>query len=147
MGIYKSKKDGAWWIDYRHKGRRYRKKVGSSKRQAEIVLGKVKSQIAENKFLDVTKNQQITLPEFLKFYLSEYSYINNKPSTHYRNTKIAENLKRHFGNIHLYNITDIDIDNGDKSSKGCHTNKCKGTPLYIDQPNGIWFFFFDKRKD
>ena len=117
MGVYKNKKDGAYWIDYRHLGKRYRKKVGSSKRQAEIVYGKIKSQIAENKYLDVKKNQSITLPEFLNFYLRDCSCVNNKPSTHYRNTKIAENLKRHFGNIHLYEITDIDVDNYKKARR------------------------------
>jgi integrase len=117
MGVYKNKKDGAYWVDYRHLGKRYRKKVGKSKRQAEVVYGKIKLQIAENKYLDVKKNQNIMLPEFLDFYLRDYSYINNKPSTHYRNTRICKNLIRHFGNIHLYEITDVDIDNYKKARR------------------------------
>lgn len=53
MAIFKKGQD--YWIDYYYFGRRYRKKIGPSKRQAEIILGKIKTQIVEGKYLDVKK--------------------------------------------------------------------------------------------
>jgi len=48
-----------WYIDYYDQyGKRHREAVGPNKRLAEQVLAKRKTQVAENRFLDVKKNQE-----------------------------------------------------------------------------------------
>ncbi|GEM_PF-1546001 len=61
MAIYKKKTD--YYIDYYANGRRIREKVGSSKTLAENVLRKRKLAIAENRFLDVRKQNKIKFEE------------------------------------------------------------------------------------
>lgn len=57
MGIFRRGKD--WWIDYYFQGRRKREKIGSSKSLAETVLKKRKVEIAENKFLDIQRDDRL----------------------------------------------------------------------------------------
>lgn len=118
MAVYKNKKDSAYWIDYYFQGKRHRRKVGSSKRQADIVFGKVKSQIVENKYLDVKKNKQIKLSELLNCFIEEYSIVNNKPSSCNRNRQIANNLVAFFGDRYAYQIESIDVESYKKERRG-----------------------------
>jgi integrase len=117
MGVYKNKKDGKYWIDYWHLGKRYRKKVGASKRQAVAVFSKIKSQIAENRYLDVRKNKDVKLPELLNYFIEHYSKINNKPSSYRRNKQIAATLVKYFGGRFIYHIENVDVEGYKKSRK------------------------------
>ena len=56
MGVFRRGKD--WWIDYYVQGRRRREKVGSSKTLAEMSFKKRMIEIAENKFLDIQRDDK-----------------------------------------------------------------------------------------
>jgi integrase len=109
MGIFK--RDGNYWIDFYYLGKRYRKKIGSNKKQAEVIYGKIKSQIVEGKYLDIKRNQKIKFNEITNIFLDNYSKVNNKSSTYYRNISIIKHLRDFFGDIYLYEIKDIHIEN------------------------------------
>ena len=51
MGVFK--KQGNWWIDFYHQGKRVRRKVGPSKRVAEMALADIQVKKSKNDFLGV----------------------------------------------------------------------------------------------
>jgi integrase len=67
MGAYK--RGSVFYIDYYFKGRRIREKVGINLKQAETVLAKRKIEIAENRFLDKKKEEQVLFSDFAGDYL------------------------------------------------------------------------------
>lgn len=75
MGV--RKKGGSWFIDYRVEGRRKREKIGPSKRLADAVLAKRRTEIAEGRFLDRKKTPKIRFEDFASEYL-EYSEANKR---------------------------------------------------------------------
>jgi len=99
-----------YFIDYRADGKRVREIVGSSKKQAELVLSKRKVEVVENRHFNVRKAQKITLNEFVKMYLDLHSRINKKPSVIIRDQVIIKNLLRKFGGKYLYQITPMMIE-------------------------------------
>jgi len=58
MGAYKKGKN--WYIDFYVNGQRKREMVGPSKKEAELVLGKRKAEVRENRYFDVKKEKKIT---------------------------------------------------------------------------------------
>ena len=109
MAVFKSKRDGNWWIDYYFQGRRKREKVGPNKREAETVLGKRKAQIREGKFFDIQRNEKIKFGDFAKIYLESYSKPNKKAWQ--RDEASIKHLKRSFGGKYLFEISSLDIEN------------------------------------
>ncbi|MEW6170760.1 MAG: site-specific integrase [Candidatus Omnitrophota bacterium] len=105
MGIYLKK--GNWFIDYRANGRRKREKVGPSKVLAETIFKKRKVQIAENKFLDIKKEQKVKFEDFSEEYLSLHSKLKK---SYYTDVKIVNLLKKFFGGKYLYEITSLDVE-------------------------------------
>jgi len=71
MAVFKEANN--WFIDYYVNGRRKRESIGPSKELARKVLQKRKVQIAENKYLDVKKNDRIRFSEMAKLYFEAYS--------------------------------------------------------------------------
>ena len=106
MGKYL--KNGNWFIDYYAKGRRIREKIGPSKSLAETVLKKRKVEIAENKFLDIKKEQKIKFEEFVDEYLEVHCKPNNK-SWRKSDYLILNKLKKNFADKYLHEITPKDI--------------------------------------
>ncbi len=106
MGVYK-KGDG-WCIDYYVKGRRKREKVGPSKKLAENVLRKRKVEIAENRFLDIRKQEKVKFEDFANTFLELHSKPNKKSwKSDFHNLK---RLRSTFGGRYLYDITQKDIE-------------------------------------
>ena len=107
MGVYL--KNGNWFIDYRVNGKRKRKKVGSSKSLAEIVLKKRKVEIAEGKYLDIKKEQRIKLADFADEYLEIHSKVNNRS---WENSELPpiKRIKSYFGGKYLHEITPQSIE-------------------------------------
>ncbi len=102
-------KGGNYTIDYYvSSGRRKREKIGPSKVLAENVLRKRKLQIAENKFLDVKKQQKIILPEFSETYIQLHSKPNKRSWK--SDIKRVKTLCAFFGNRYLYDITPMLIE-------------------------------------
>ena len=51
MGVYQRGKN--WYIDFWFKGQRIRESIGPSRKNAEKVIAKKKTEIVENRFLDI----------------------------------------------------------------------------------------------
>ncbi|MFH1621850.1 MAG: phage integrase N-terminal SAM-like domain-containing protein [Candidatus Omnitrophota bacterium] len=105
MAVYL--KNGNYWIDYYAYGRRHREKIGTSKTLAENVLRKIKVEIAENKYLDIRKEQKVKFEDFADEYLELHS---KSKKSYYTDCKIVGLLKKFFGGKHLYEITSLEIE-------------------------------------
>lgn len=73
MGVFK--KNGNWWIDFYHQGKRVRRKVGPSRKVAEMALADIQVKKAKNYFLGVCEPKKILFKDFAAEYL-EYSRAN-----------------------------------------------------------------------
>lgn len=103
-----------WYIDYYVNGRRKREKIGTNKTLALNVLRKRKVEIAENKFLDVKKDEKIKFKDFASLYLENHSKINNKGWEKgdwvVLNPKNPKSLVAFFGEKYLYEITPLMLE-------------------------------------
>jgi len=105
MAIYQKK--GNWYIDYYAFGKRRREKIGSSKSLAETVLKKRKVEIAENKFLDIRKEQKVKFEELANMYLELHSAHKKSRKS---DLSMINVLKGHFAGKYLYEITPLSVD-------------------------------------
>ncbi len=96
-----------WYIDYHVKGERVRELVSPSRKFAEDVLAKRKTQIKEGKFFETNRKEVHTLQEIANDFL-EYSR-NNKRS-YDRDLGIVSTLISFFGDRKLEEITPISIE-------------------------------------
>lgn len=106
---YKGKKGTTYYIVYSVDGRRKTETIGKDKKLAENVLHKRLTEIAENKYLDVKKEEKIWFEDFADQYLDFYCKPNNKTWETSDKIKI-KNLKRYFSGKYLYEITPLDIE-------------------------------------
>ena len=78
MGIYQKGKN--WYIDYYVKGHRKRKKIGPSKKLAELVLKDVHIKNARGEYLGILEEKKILFDEFAGKYLdyckAKQSFLN-----------------------------------------------------------------------
>lgn len=102
MGLYQRGED--WYIDYYANGRRRREKVGPSIKLARDVLCKRKVQVAENKFLDVKKEQRIKFKNFADRYMETYAKP-TKRSWASTDRHYLKKLTPVFGEKYLFEIT------------------------------------------
>lgn len=95
MGIvYKRGKN--WYIDVRSKGRRIRKRVGPSKRVAELALKDAEVKIARDQF-GFSKND-ITLDKLFDLFL-DYSKVNHRPKSTERYGNVIDNFQRFLSSL------------------------------------------------
>ena len=87
MGVFK--KQGNWWIDFYHQGKRIRRKVGPSKKVAEMALADVQVKKAKKEFLGVCEPKKILFKDFATEYL-EYSKANKAKSSYERDVTTIE---------------------------------------------------------
>src|SRR5690349_8567116 len=101
--IYQKIKGGNWSVDYFVNGRRVREMVAPNKKLAEAILNKRLADIAENKHLDVKKEQKIKFKDVAHTYMETHS----KPLK--RSWKTDENCLKPlllvFGEKYLYEVT------------------------------------------
>lgn len=108
MSIYQRGEN--WYIDFTYKGQRVRESIGPSRKSAEKIVAKKKTEIAENKYLDVRKDPDpITFHEFAKEYL-QWAKANKKVSTYVHDLSITRALDREFGSKNLLDITTWQIE-------------------------------------
>jgi integrase len=69
-------RNGNWHIDYNIGGKRKREMIGPSKKLAIQARNKRLTEIAENKYLDIEKIERVTLGEFAKLFVENYSRPN-----------------------------------------------------------------------
>jgi len=87
MGVFQ--KNGNWWIDFYHQGKRIRRKVGPSKKVAEMALADVQVKKAKNDFLGVCEPKKILFKDFAVDYL-EYSKANKALSSYDRDVTTVQ---------------------------------------------------------
>ncbi len=85
------KRGNIWYIDVRASGRRIRKRVGSSKKIAELALKDAEVKIARDEF-GFAKND-ISIEKFLERFL-EYSDANHSKATYNRYRAVIDHFKR-----------------------------------------------------
>jgi len=108
MAIYQ--RGDNWYIDFRFKGQRIRESIGPSKKDAKKVIDKRKTEIIENKYLDIRKEPDpIKFHDFAKEYL-KWAKANKKPSTYSRDIYIMRYLEKHFETKYLHEVTSWDIE-------------------------------------
>jgi integrase len=105
MAILQKGKD--WYIDYYYQGRRKREKIGPSRRLAEAVLAKRKLEIAENRYLDVRRKNQVSFKELASLYL-EYSRANKRSWV--RDRVSIKSLEREFGDFRIDQLKSLSIE-------------------------------------
>ena len=107
-------RNGEWYIDYYASGRRKREKIGPSKALALNVLRKRKVEIAENKFLDIKKEEKTKFKDFATIYLENHCKINNRAWQNadwtYLNPANPKSLVSYFGDKCLHEITPLMIE-------------------------------------
>jgi integrase len=103
MGVFR--RQGNWWIDFYHQGKRVRRKVGPSKRVAEMALADIQVKKSKNDFLGVCDPERILFKDFAVEYL-EYSKANKARSSYERDvTTIQRHLVPLWGDLDLARIT------------------------------------------
>lgn len=108
MAIYQ--RGNNWYIDFRFKGVRVRESIGPSKKDAKKVIDKKKTEIIENKYLDIRKEPDpIKFHEFGKEYL-QWARTNKKPSSWNREISTMRRLDKEFGDKTLQEITTWQIE-------------------------------------
>ena len=86
--VYKRRRN--WYIDIRFKGRRIRKKVGSSKKLAELALKDAEVKVARDEY-GFTKND-IAIDKFFNRFL-KYSTASHQPATTARYRVVLDHFK------------------------------------------------------
>ncbi len=105
MGVFK--KDGMWWIDYYHKGKRYREKASPNKRQAENALGKRRAQIADDIFFESkikTKRFSTFSKEVMEWYKT------NRPRSVESISQKMGSFNEYFGDHLMDETTRADVE-------------------------------------
>lgn len=102
-------RNGIYFLDYRYSGRRKRKKVGPDKTLAELAMAKIRTQMAENKYLDIKKENNIKFVDFAEEYLNLHAKRFVKSFNISGRNNVMQ-LVRHFGGKCLHEITVKDVD-------------------------------------
>jgi integrase len=101
----------SYYISYAFRGRRYRRKVGRSKKLAETVLRKVEADIINRKYDLRLEKKGMTFNQLAGYWLENYSRAQNSASTHAKNEeRLKKHLKPFFGKMDLRQITPKTID-------------------------------------
>lgn len=103
MRIYKRGK--TWYLDYHVGTRRIREAVGPNKRQAELELAKVRTELVEGRYFDRRKENRMTFGELLDNYLAEHSARQKRPKSHLRDLTSAKHLRPAFDSKLLRDVT------------------------------------------
>jgi integrase len=96
-----------WYIDYYHRGRRYREKVGPSKGQAVQALSVRKSEIAQGKFKLLPKRGALTFEGLTEKYLD---LVSVHKRGHHVEQYIVKTLTAFFGKSRVFNLTAEDAE-------------------------------------
>jgi integrase len=104
MRIYRNK--GKWWVDYTINGIRKRKPVSTRRDEAVQVLARIRSDMLQKKYA-IHTDMKITLLEFSKKYLRDYSKPSKAPKSFESDVILMRNLIEFFGGMFIADITDL----------------------------------------
>jgi len=109
MGVYRSKKDEHYYIDYYVDGRRKREKISKNRKLAENVLAKRKVEIAEGKYLDTReKKKRWEFEEFAdEYYKYHCANMKSRKKTHEVHLRV---LRAYFKDRCLDEISVMDVE-------------------------------------
>jgi len=107
MRIYRRGK--FWYIDYAYKGKRFRKRIGQSKKVAELTLKDIEVKIAKGEHLGIHDSKKILFESYGNVYL-EYAKTNKADKTYELNISNLHALTPFFQGKHLSDITPQDIE-------------------------------------
>jgi integrase len=107
MTIYQRK--GVWYLDYSFNGKRRRKRVGKSKKLAELALKDIEVKLVKGEFLGITETPDMLFDNLCAQYL-EYSKANKTPFSYKRDLTSARKLLVHFKGRMISTITALDLD-------------------------------------
>lgn len=107
MRIYQRKK--IWYIDYLFNGNRMRKKVGTSRKMAELALKEVELKIAKGEFLGVNDEKPMTFEELVEEYL-KYSKANKRFQVFRRDLVVIKHLAKKFKHKNINSIFAYDVE-------------------------------------
>jgi integrase len=99
MGVYRRGKN--WYIDFYTQGRRVREKVGPNKKLTEKVLNKVKTEVIENRYLDIRRKPKVKFDTLVEQYL-QYAKANKRSWN--RDEFSLKSLAQSFSGKYLYEI-------------------------------------------
>ena len=106
---YKGKRGTTYYIVYSAGGRRKTETIGKDKKLAEQVLHKRLTEIAENKYLDIKREEKIRFEDFVEEYIELYL----KPNNFAWKRSSASNikwLKQFFSGKCLHEITPVSVE-------------------------------------
>lgn len=101
--IYKRK--NTWCVDYHYKGRRFRKRIGKSKKIAEFALKDIEVKIAKDE-LGILK-RKVSVEKFIAEYLA-YIKVNKRGRTASRYREIIEHFKKSLQENKVITLSDIE---------------------------------------
>jgi len=116
MAIYQ--RGNNWYVDFRFKGQRIRESIGPSRKDAEKIIAKKKTEIVENKYLDIRKEPDpVKFHEFAKEFLA-WAKVNHKPSSRTSELSNMRSLEKGFNNKNIHEITTWEIEKWKLKRKG-----------------------------
>jgi site-specific recombinase XerD len=99
-----------WYIDFTFKRQRIRESIGPSRKGPEKVIAKKKTEIVENKYLDIRKEPEpVIFYDFAKEYL-QWAKANKKESTYTKDIFVMRDLEREFHGKNIQEITTWEIE-------------------------------------
>src|SRR4030042_6609478 len=108
MGVYK--RGDNWYIDFTFKGKRIRESIGPSRKDAEKIIAKKKTEVVENKYLDIRKDPDpIKFHDFAVQYL-DWAKTNKKPLSLKNDISRMRFLDKEFERKDLTMIAPWDIE-------------------------------------
>jgi site-specific recombinase XerD len=103
MSVYKRGEN--WYIDFTFHGHRVREMIGPSRKGADKVIAKRKTEIAENKYLDKRKElEPIKFHDFSVQYL-QWAKANKAKNSYNRDLTSMRHLNKEFENRNIHEIT------------------------------------------
>jgi len=107
MRIYQRRK--VWYIDYTFQNKRFRKRVGHSRRMAELALKDIDVKIAKREHLGIQEEKKIVFEDYAVKYL-EYAKVNKSQKTLILNEGNIKAMAPLFKGKYISEITPQDIE-------------------------------------
>jgi integrase len=106
MGLYRRSDSDVYWMAFAYKGKVYRESTGTAnKKLAEKILGKVQTQIIEEKWFEFDRAHSYTFDDLMEKYVREHSAVHKAPSTYEKDKSLLSHLNPIFSGYKLGDIT------------------------------------------
>lgn len=104
MGLFK--RGSVWWMRFSHQGKQIRRSTETEDKKLAIrIFDKLKGEIAESKWFEKLPGEDYTFEALMDKYMTEYSAVHKKPSSHIRDKSLNNHLQKSFGKFYLPEIT------------------------------------------